>query len=84
MLIKALLVVELHELYVLREAKRCSGSVLWHTNSNSHQTVLKRAEKLIRNDRMMITRELVIELSALKGSVDNIIDVAEYSEVYGF
>jgi hypothetical protein len=31
----------------------------------------------------MITRELVIELSALKGSVNNITDAAEYSEVCG-
>jgi hypothetical protein len=33
---------------------------------------------------MMITRELVIELSALKGSENNITEAAEYSEVYGF
>jgi hypothetical protein len=32
---------------------------------------------------MMITRELVIELSALKGSVNNVTDAAGYSEAYG-
>jgi hypothetical protein len=83
-LIKALLVVGLHELKFLREAKRSSGSALWHANSSSHQTVPKRADKLIRNDRMMVTRQLVIELSALKGSVNNIIGVTGYSEMYGF
>jgi len=46
--------------------------------------MLKRADKLIRNDRMMITREPVIELSVLKGSVNNITDAAEYSEMHGF
>ena len=85
LLIKTLLVFGLHEFQVLRGAKRSSVSAIWHANNNSsHQTVLKRADKFIRNDGMLITRELVIELSALKGSVNNIIDAAEYSEMYGF
>jgi len=84
LLIKTLLVVGFHELQVLREGKRSSGLALWHANNSSQKTVMKRADKLIRNDRMMITIELVIELSAFKGSVNNIIDAAEYSEEYGF
>jgi hypothetical protein len=82
LLIKALLVVGLHELLVPRKAKWSSVTrvALASQPTAVTQVLLRRADKLIRNDRRLTNLQLS-ELSLSKGSVNNIIDAFGYSKV---